>query len=177
MLSLQRLIEAAKAGDSKSVESSLKNIDDLNRKLADLAKHEVAKSGDEDKARRLEDNLQDLAEASSKLAYAANDSNKGLFQLFLLLKLFVLLFFCLTKFIVANIEKLVTTAKALYDPLENVANIVNEKEDIKDEYDEGKKGDEKKEIAKKQAKIILATLKPKGGAKVFTSPTCYYTRF
>lgn len=47
--------------------------------------------------------------------------------------------------------------------MDNVANIVNDEELA----DDGQKGEDKKEDAKKQARILLATLKPKGGAKVY----------
>jgi hypothetical protein len=51
----------------------------------------------------------------------------------------------------------------LYDPLESVAAIATDKDDR-----EGSSGD-KQEEAKKQAKVVLASMKPKGGAKVRTS--------
>jgi hypothetical protein len=134
-----QLLDAVKSGNAKAADEALKNINDLNRKLADLAKDEVAKSGDAEKTRKLDENLQDLAAASANLGTAVKDAlaNK------------------------ANQEKLANTAKALYDPLENIASIVNERDDDS-KYDEEGGGVAKQEEAKKQARVILATMKNKG---------------
>ncbi len=78
-----KLLDAAKAGDAKAAEDALKNIDNLNRKLANLAKPEIAKLGDAEKSAELEANLQQLAAASANLAPALKDAlaNKGIFVL------------------------------------------------------------------------------------------------
>jgi hypothetical protein len=68
-------------------------------------------------------------------------------------------------------------AKALYDPLESVAAIATNKDERSAES-EGEQGGKQAE-AKKQARIVLATLKPKGGAKVcfslFSSPSFHFS--
>ena len=68
-----------------------------------------------------------------------------------------------------NHDKLATVAKALYDPLDTIASIVTEKDDLQEGAEEGR-GEAKQEEAKKQAKVFLATLKPKKGAKVTDPP-------
>lgn len=77
-----RLLDAAKSGDAKAVENALKNIEDLNKKVGDLAKQEVAKSGDPEKTRSLDDSLQELAAASGNLAAAVKDKGNPLLSFF-----------------------------------------------------------------------------------------------
>jgi hypothetical protein len=157
-----KLIDAAKAGDARGADEALRNINDLNKKLADLAKQEVEKEGDAAKSRKLDENLQEIAATTGQLASEVKDAleNKGL--------PFLTTLRTIPNFFVSlgtgNHEKLANTAKALYDPLENIAAIVNDKD--AHEYGEETKGEEKKEEAKKQAKVILATLRPKGGSRV-----------
>lgn len=75
---MPKLLEAAQKGNSKAVESSLKDIAETNRKLADLASQEVAKSGDEARMGRLQAGLQDLANAEAQLKDAVG--TKGILK-------------------------------------------------------------------------------------------------
>ena len=79
-------------GDTKATEAALKNIEDLNRKLGDSARQEVAKSGNAEKARELDESLQELAATSANLASALKEKGINLHSLYFSLLCFLLFF-------------------------------------------------------------------------------------